>query len=699
MTTLATLSADCLANVLDYLDGDAVITLLGTRNRMLLQKVSYKVKALFFDTLPGTKFPISALSLPIIRSLQVISTNPNITYVDYGKDLKSKLVNLTSPISSLEMDFRNSSALLTMPGFQNAFPSLTKLSAKSFKCNAETIDAFGSLPETLKTLELHSIFAGVASRIMFEDIAKLPRSISSLDLRWAVIEGPTLTGPLTDELVGQTFASILPPNLTSMTLHSLIEYRILEHLPPDLVQLSLKFGEIRSYELRSSFFPKKLTSASITTSYGGNVRLVFDEPLPRSLINLELPRSCSDLILSMGNRPGTSIPQDILNLEAMFPNLGDLPPKIDILPPNLEVTCSSPTCSLFSTFTLTPDDLTRRSTEMYQKFTRIRSLSIFHTSQFEILKSFDPGYPVSLKCELDNVVLVEPLPSSIQRLLMRKSLRPDNIRFFPRKLKELSFMQEGREVPDPWTQDHLRQLPRSLNILKISMSVIKEGRILRPISDLFLEEFQLVTIPVSEVKKLPEWFPQCLPRTLVTLKVAIEYVSVVLRQDPTLPISLDSVRLCNLGEVVPRLEMLDLAFIFNDDAPLGPTLASLPMQVRELNFGNLSSHFETSALSFLPPSVISVSIYLDTNLAENSTRVLTNEHFERLPSKISYFFMHRNSSYALDAKILLVLPKSLTEFFISNPFQTEHDNKDCGPQISEFLKHRLQNENFTPKAS
>lgn len=625
MSTLSALASDCIANLLEYLTGNEIHLLWSTGDRILRTKLARSISSLKFNFRQGDKFPFAALNLPHLRSLSVEAKEYHFLHLEEAAiTASSSLERCNSRITSLRLHFRNVGSLFTRPGslsLSDRFLSLTDLDMCCY-CNDRFINSFSELPKTLTRLKIsaHESTYAATQAISILDlfaISNLPRCLLTLEILWNNIwESPG------QEDGGSRFEGLFPPHLTSLSLCYLENYTILDNLPSNLEELSLKFQFESEKDTPVSIFSPKLTSLEIYTP------LMFDSPLPPKLTRLKVPRTTYQALLTHGNGD---------------PNWKGLP-----LPPYLQID---------------PMEVPDLPNDLFRRFKRIQSATIRQPHHLdELCESPIEGFPQRLYIQTRGVKFTKPLPSGIKLLTLIDPMHGDDIQSLPRHLTELDISSLGNsasaELPPPWSLDHVAQLPETLRHLFIPLYVVNDTQNLAPISKLPLVEFVLTDIPSSQLKTAPTWLPYCLPFHLTTLELRRRQFEIEL-------FSPESITLCHLAEVVPHLRSFSTDILFNKDAPMGPLFASLPRNMESL-FLRLCAAFELDALSFLPRQLERLFIsFIDTRLPD-SDRFITNEHFKGLPERLGDFSLHLASKQNLNETLVHYLPKTVHIFRFSS---------------------------------
>lgn len=638
MLTLAAISCDSLAYLLEYLTGDEIHSLLCSGDRLLRSKVAQSLRRLELRPRHNEDFPFTALRLPQLQSFSVICYGKCYLRLKDDENFGStSLEGRKSRLTSLHLEFTNLAALFTQEAsisMYERFPLLTEL---VLRCSpsSQLVDALSWLPQTLTKLAVDTRRGQISLRSLshgpdINSIANLPKSLLSLDLSWYAIYAQN------DQV---NLASLLPPRLTALKILSFKKYTVVTHLPPNLVSLGLDMQANGTF-WQTSLLPKNLTELRT------NQPLNFDCPLPQSLVTLNVPNDTYEILLTLDNGN---------------PNWKGLP-----LPPGLEY------CYI---------DCLEAPNDYYRRIKRILAVGINKDGQIEeVSRNQHEGFPKKMDCNVQNIRFFKPLPPSIDTVNIMLSMAGEDIQMLPKSLKVLDFnVWDADEdfVPfPPWSLEHVAQLPKYLQELKISFNFIDDGRKLAPISGIALDKLFLTEVPTSQLETAPDWLPSCLPRHLKSLDLIVK----LLDQGG---VSTECIRLCNLAEAVPHLERLMMEVRFTDAHIMTPLLSSLPPKLDFLSLLSLRAVFEHGAFSSLPKSLARIIIGFAEESEDESNGCMSNDHLQGLPERLSELSITLSSNHTIDGKVVKYFPKTLVEVrIISGAMHQGELNRDIAEHIA-----------------
>lgn len=639
MTTLSALASDCIGHLLEYLSANDFHALLSTGDRFLRHKVVGNVRRLKLRARVGEKFPFSAFRLPHLRSLSVGSVQDGpLQYFDEktkskrAKEPRNWRIDFKSAgLSSLSLDFANAQSLVTQcygATLTERFPSLNTLYLRGY-FPPELVQNFSNFPQTLTSLSLISR-GPYLQKLNLSEVSRLSRSLLSLHLSWHAIDSGNI--PKSD------LKNILPPKLTSLTLSSLNRRNILFYLPSSLESIDITINEYddidgERQEVKTSFLPPKLTSLKL------NLDLEFDCALPMTLTTIDINSNTLETILTLDQ--------------------GNLLWKGLSLPPGLQIR------------DIWPAD---GNEECYRIFKRVENVDISEESQLELIKATqNENFPKCLASQKPGLRLLNPLPKGIKSITLYDIEHPDDLLMLPEKLEEFTAYVSGDRFDLPiWTKQHIAMLPKYLRRLHLDLKVVVKGMKLAPISDLFLEILELVSVPLKLFTKASKWLPACLPFHLKTLDIAAPYM----RSENGKEISPACIAICRLDEVVPFLETLRLGIPFRNQNPFADLFASLPRNLECLSLHQLDDLYEVGALASLPKSLESLSISFIESDAIPLSRILTNEHLFGLPENLGMLHVFLPRMQHLSRHLATYLPRTLcyVEFYSRETNESELTN-------------------------
>lgn len=643
MSTLVSLAADCVANLLEYLSGEDIHALLSSGDRILRAKLVHNITALNLRVRHNEQFPFSALELPHLHSLVVIGSF--LSYLRFDKE-EIDHATLQKPqnarISLLHLEFANASEFFLRNGslsLSQRFSSLRDLTLRCF-ANDNFIDSLAHLPHTLTKLDLdtpsHSLSElQMSSKLNINAISKLPPSLWTLTIRWHSISAV--------ESKEIDLEGLLPPNLTSLSLATFADGTMITRLPQSLEKLELfVYSDFdRTRPLATSLLPPNLTILQL------NMPLAFDCALPQGLITIEVPDDTYSPLLTLGNGDANWIGLPLPPL-IEFPEI----PYINMPPPPHPA---------------------------YSHITRIvRALAHSEQQLVDLQDSLDEGFPRQLLIQKQYLRLLTPLRESITAILLPDSMFGEDVVRLPKYLQKLSIIPgldlQSSSEPPVWTLQQVSELPKYIRWLTMPFYVVGEGARLAPISNLPLESFVLNEVPWEALEIAPTWLSACLPLYLKALELSVE-------KDEIDPFSTDIIRLSRLGEVVPHLQTLLLEIPFHGETPMGPMFASLPSNLRCLNM-QTRDVFEDSAISFLPKSLEELFLGFDDVESDASDAVMTSRHFKDMPDRLVELHLSLPDNHLIRNSVVEYLPKTLADIEI----RSDADNQD---ELDEAISHFL----------
>lgn len=618
--SLATLASDCIAELLHYLNGDDLITLMMSGNRLLRQKLRLKCNSLSFVDVPPTLFPFEALKLPNLRSLSVHGIFEVATYLDYSTRDESALYRGHKTLDKLELGFRNafdflfpSNVMVLRLTIQDRFPTLSTLIMHDIFCE-EPIDSliFGELPATLRILSLAHYKDRKVAKMDLSSISKLPNHLTSLTLT-----GFSLYRARKDVICSKT---IFPPNLLHLDLQALYDATILDHWPATLKTLRFTTELSPSgFSWKASKIPSGLQELYVQND---GWTLELDVPLPETLetfqfTNLlevendftlaDMPKGVkkvSDIILRTMARqkPMKSIFERLVNLEyASISSQSD----VSCLPERLkELICRIPLH--------------------------------LNTPLPRTLKNLSICSPLTSHC-------IKHLPSTIQSLAMSTVWAEENNRNFPL-----------------CTEVELSQLTSQVRLvyLTIEMNLVRSASCLASLSKMeSLKNFGIVKASLHQMITTPEWLPQCLPRYLEALEISFWGTERTLLAKDGKPFhSDDFFSLCDLETVTPHLKTLNLESNHAYGIKFCHFFASLPRGLLKLVLNFRFAKLAPDACSMLPRSLRHLRLVL-----KMAKSLVSGNMWRGLPS-ISEFDLILIPTGKFNVELLENLPKSIVAF-------------------------------------
>jgi hypothetical protein len=330
--SLSTLSADSLAEISYYLDGVALIRLLGIGNAILEAKLR-QIRNFVLKGWPFMKFPFSVFNYFKLDSFAI---EHNYYSMIYPFRLGGALPLPTQPVNSITK-FELSSAQcfsvlrLTdagLPIIDGIFPNLRSLCLEGStvflaKHHMEAIPR--SFLEELKLASLVAPISDGPDWMPISVLMNLPSTLKTLHLESTLIS--------VDEERKDYSSIVWPKGLTHLHLRY-IEKIFIQNLPPNLEVLNLTICHMMGKHLSGPFptsaLPPTLTDLEISDFC--NIMLLlspdtFPPHLKRCIVSLDSSSSSSDPSWCL--RLPKSLTQ--MSLTSDFPKLMDLP----VILPNL----------------------------------------------------------------------------------------------------------------------------------------------------------------------------------------------------------------------------------------------------------------------------------------------------------------------------------------------------------------------------
>lgn len=632
MSTLSKISSDCLDHLIGYLADNDLISLLSSGDRVLRQKIVFSASRVSLRFGPNEKFPFSVLQWPRLLSFSIKACEYH--YVRFLEDERAALSApkaQQSRITSLQLHFRNASSLFTRPGsmsLQERFPSLTDLDLCCYG-TMTLFNSFSTFPETLRSLKLRAHSSAYATcqpsyHLYLSSLSKLPRSLTTLEIRWNPITEPGETDSSDDHL-----KDLLPPHLTALSLSTLNELTIISHLPSSLEKLNLEFVRTSRVKVPVSSLPRTLTSLDL------NAPLKYDSPLPPNLAHFEVPRDSYQMLLALGNG------------DPSWSTILPLPPSLEVSPPD---------------FLSLPDDLFRN----FKRFGRLGIAKQEHLDEICGGKVAE-GFPRELTVFFPGLNFMNPLPSGIKSFGVCNYMRGEDLKLLPSRLEafDIQFWHEINDasLPLPWTLEQVALLPKTLRTLNLPFHVVDRGEKLAPIRNLFLERFELRRVPPQELHNAKRWLPLCLPFYLKFFELHTRTED----RDADVKVSPDCLRACELGKVIPHLQSLTMSVPFSNDLPMGRLFESIPQNIGALFLHTFSNVFEFGAFVSLPKSIESLGLSLRDDVSDVSGKYMNSMHFEGIPEKLGHLHLVLPKEHRVDGKMTAYLPRTLCSIYLYAP--------------------------------
>lgn len=649
---------------------------------MLRQKLT-KTKEFRFFVSAGRKFPFSALKLPFIRSLSVISPNPKNAYLDLGDFTCVDMMEACKSLNTLELHFQNAYAFLVGPVAQNKFESLTTLIIKHVVQAAPIFTSFKALPRNLTRFGLST--DNVMKTYQSLDInqfALLPRTLLHL-----TIDIKTITKPIDGAFPNENTKSLFPPSLVYLKLHGLLAHEALDFLPQTIEELDLEtvnYGAQTTF--KSSQVPKNLKSLKLADA----LSMEPEFPLPSSLTYLELGSKKGNLIqdltrmisagtaFQMGKREFEVLESSQMEKESLSRN-GEL---IETIPNDMK---NRPIIGLnlvlernaFQKAVLSGSDILGSFVDFY---CRVPSMETIWITDDELLVAVEKILKISkakkMFLELQGMRLPSEIPATIEELHVCESMHPDDVDILPSSLKILStsdsiygIFATDRDHLDTfpqWEASHFAKLPKFITFMELNFVMAKNGDDLSNLKQLlFLETFILYAIPLRELKMAPHWLPKCLPTGLRNLHLDRSETDEVQEKPEVEALSANCLTDCQLVSVVPHLKMLKIFCTVDCGPNLGRFLSSLPRGLMELSVDRLSSNFEVPALSHLPKTLSKLSLYVsETGLGYIT---MSNDHLAALPRGLSSISFSCGPPCTMNGSVYQMLPKATKNINLKFP--------------------------------
>lgn len=640
MSSLETLAADCLANVVQYLNGYEFMALLTTGNRLVRHKLSLTCTSLRFEAMPSSKFPFSALNLPNLLSLSVIGIKEAPTYLEFLDEQGLGLSVGSKRLEKLEIDCLNSLALVIPPNstiprlpIRERFPSLTTLIIHGFSCESLLEDLFGELPDFLTVLSLESARTMKIPEISLCSLGNLPRNLSFLSIvRFKI----TSSG----EKPVSNFESLLPKNLTYLALDWLYDHEILNYLPSSLQ--FLRFGFPQGSRLCWKSAPPLIVK--VISDLGLNDDSKLPLPLPYEIFECGRkvkPQNAPSMSTDNAYSDVNTIP-NIFWRQVTSHSTRNAITTID---------------SAFNRFPNIEYVAIKDGMSFSSLPSRLKKLGYHYCLQFA-----DFPLPSGLK----SVYFFVPAPISNLGNISSSSLRSLHLGSMEGKgLDWVSYELFFASDYQPWTRQDFSQLASRwrLSSLGIDCKYIDTPySCLEPLKQMeTLQSLSIIAIPPEMMESTPEWLIHCVPTNLKELTLHYTPRHDV---DKSGIISDDFLRLCNFAETTPRLRTLIVKSGLADPMLLGPFFDSLPRGLLKLVLIFQIADLQLGAIATLPSSLKNLKL----ELWKRSSCYLCADHFVGLPSRLAELLISLSPQDRIDeAQLLPLLPKSIVSLLFPSP--------------------------------
>lgn len=614
MATLATLTSEPLARILDLLEAKHVLHLLTTGCPLLRAHVLQNARNIFARLRPFDLFPSFALLLPYIHSIQVLcESNENIKFLRLQHAHADWLVK-SETLVSLKLGFMQASALLgtNERRLSQLYPNLRTLELNGLM--KPITDSFMRyLPESLETLILRPYKTTRDILVPAALLYELPRSLTSLEVASVVINC---------QEADFKQSSPLPPLLRSLRLIVLGPFDLLLHLPQSLELLEVDFSNPMPTEpvtLKSSeILPPSITSFTVSVWRPSHIQgartpqfvLDVDQPLPKSLTELHSPRFKSDNF-------------DIGSLK-------NLP--------------------LFAPMTPTKELLNRD----------IHSASTLHfdflTEDPQIFAKLPPNLEsLTLSCFIPFTNETPALPSTLTSF--DGPLAPSQVCLLPKGLRKLILGWVPPRIPLV-TFDDLLDFPPRLQELSLQMSSLEDHRCLKALKTRFLELRTLWLYGVPEEAFDDASFGGSFPLSLTNL---------TLRALPNCS-EIDVYWVQNLKRLAQLRSLTISAPLPLEMDNLGEVFANFPSEsLTELTLVGVPPQFEVSAFSHLPRHLESIVIMQNASsqVQRGDFTGITDQHLDGLPLRLSRLILNLITQNLTEG-YYTHLPRFLLDFKITS---------------------------------
>lgn len=653
--SLATLAPDCLADLLQYINGDDFISLMMTGDQLLRHKLRQNCSSLLFAEVPAIRFPFEALRLHNLRSLAIHAINEAPSYLDFRNGNRSALSVGHKTLEKIDLRFRNAIALFlpsssSVPRtiLRNRFPSLITLTLLDCAVGEDKESLFGELPDTLTSFCLSSQYeTSYQPKIGLQSITKLPKNLKTLKLGAFMLTDP-------EEADFKFWRDLFPPFLENLELSYIPLPTIMDYWPSALKKLTAEFTEnAADFRWKASKIPPAIIELNIQML---DWVLELDVPLPSTL----------EIFITPDERE-----------EKYAMAIEDMPLGLKNLQTNVMLTTEA-------RYPHESGEFSRKS--IFERFKNIETIDLYHGDDVSWL----PSGIKFLNC-IDPIPISSALPSSLVELHICYPIRSEFLMHLPSTLRSLTvgssdhqvYNQNFRHQFPPWNIDDAAQLTSKVRLetFNIEMKFFESNACLAPLSKMeSLKNFKLGRIGYNDMLASPQWLPKCLPRYLKDLHLVYSEYPLSWQTEAHPKISDDFLRLCNLAEVSPHLKSLRVLCDYLGWVDLGPSFASLPHKLIILNFSSHRAILSPDAVSLLPRSLRNLSLW-STNYLANA--IIFNKHLEGLPEQIQTLKFHFGRSASIDENVFSILPKSIIELsgFVSIPQKV----------VKGFLERNMRN--------
>jgi hypothetical protein len=612
---LDTLSPDSLAEILQYLDGIAVIRLLQCGRSHLSAKIG-QIKKLRIEGRPFMKFPFFVFELPQLQSLSILRHSHGYLY---PLRLYGAVPLPTTPVKSitkLSFAFSQSFSVLRLetdgvPLLDRIMPNLKSLHLERSTTVLE-LRHMQAVPKGLTKLHLIARYTKMSSTFMpFESAMNLPPGLKYLNLSSAISP---------DETTKDYTPIVWPIGLTSLDMRA--EPGIIHHLPQNLTSLSLNMQHFRGIRVNSpiptSIFPSSLTEINAFDMSSPKLKFfptTFPPTLKRSVIDFDYSNTTpSDWVNVPKSITDASLHSDIHqigSIKDLFPNVERV---FGLYGPD-----AHPDSFL--------ENLPSKLTELHLKGVSLSSI---------------PFLPNGMK---QLAIKIEPLAMSSQICADNSNSSMGSMSRLPHGLERLEIYKVDTDLK--FCQADFDLIPRSLKVLSFELHNIEDANTLLGLP-IGLKELSIDILSPSSLELISDVsLLDTLPSGITSLSLILEPVAAVWTN-----------WMCRID----RLSALEvLAVLFDGySSELLPVsldfLKSLPRSITDLYLTLNRSEVTPEQMKGLPGLIRDFSLRSTDEAAGAS--VASDECFAALPKSLVTLYLP-DDLQGLTSNIIHILPSNL----------------------------------------